>query len=62
MSDKAWESKIDDAGLRLLRDLEQRNAVDLRHIRREMFTGGEYREVMVERSDAMLAIGGGKGT
>ena len=62
MSDVAWESKIDDAGLRLLRNLEQRNAVELCHIRREVFTGGEYRRVMVEESDAMLAIGGGKGT
>lgn len=62
MSDKARESKIDDAGLRLLRNLEQRNAVEFCHIRREVFTGGKYRRVMVEQSDAMLAIGGGKGT
>ena len=62
MSGDAAESKIDDAGLRLLRNLEQRNAVELCHIRREVFTGGEYRRVMVENSDAMLAIGGGKGT
>lgn len=62
MSDKARESKIDDAGLRLLRNLEQRNVVEFYHIRREVFTGGEYRKAMVEKSDAMLAIGGGKGT
>lgn len=62
MSDKAPESKIDDANLRLLRDLEQRNVVELCLIRRELFTGGEYRKVMVETADAMLAIGGGRGT
>ena len=62
MSDRARESKIDDARLRLLRKLEQRNAVEFCHIRREVFTGGEYRKLMTERSDAMLAIGGGKGT
>ncbi len=62
MSDAAPESKIYDANLRLLRDLEQRNAVELCPIRREMFTGGEYRRVMVEKADAMLAIAGGKGT
>ena len=62
MSDAAPESKIDDANLRLLRNLEQRRAVEICHIRREVFTGGEYREVMNERADAMLAIGGGKGT
>ena len=62
MSDVAPDSKIDDANLRLLRDLEQRNVVELCPIRREVFTGGEYRKVMVEKADAMLAIGGGKGT
>ena len=62
MSDAAPESKIDDANLRLLRDLEQRNAVELCLIRREVFTGGEYRKLMAEKADAMLAIGGGKGT
>lgn len=62
MSDKATESKIDDAGLKILRNLEQRKAVELYQIRREVFTGGEYRRAMVEKSDAMLAIGGGKGT
>ena len=62
MSDKAPESKIDAADLRLLGNLEQRNAVEICHIRREVFTGGEYRKAMAERADAMLAIGGGKGT
>lgn len=62
MSDAAPESKIDDANLRLLRDLEQRNVVEICTIRREVFTGGEYRRVMNEQADAMVAIGGGKGT
>ena len=62
MSDEVLESKIGPANLRLLRNLEQRNVVELCPIRRAMFTGGEYRKVMVERADAMLAIGGGKGT
>ena len=61
MSDGARE-KIDDANLRLLTNLEQRNAVELCPIRREVYTGGEYRDSMIEKSDAMLAIGGGKGT
>ena len=62
MSDEGPESKIDDANLRLLRNLEQRNVIERCSIRRELFTGGEYRKVMVERADAMVAIGGGKGT
>ena len=62
MSDEAPESKIAPANLRLLRNLQQRNVVDIYPIPRDVFTGGEYRELMVERADAMLAIGGGKGT
>ena len=62
MSDEAPESKIDAHNLRLLRNLEQRNVLELCPIRREVFTGGEYRKVMTERADAMIAIGGGKGT
>ena len=62
MSDDAAESKIDDANLRLLTDLEQRNVIERRYIRRETFTGGAYRKEMTEWADAMVAIGGGKGT
>ncbi len=62
MSDAAPESKIGPTNLRLLRNLQQRNVVELCPIRREVFTGGEYRKVMIEKADAMLAIGGGKGT
>ena len=62
MSDEAAESKIDNANLRLLTDLEQRNVIERRYIRREIFTGGTYRKEMTERAHAMVAIGGGKGT
>ena len=62
MSDQAQESRIDDANLLMLRNLEQRGVVERIHIRREIFTGGTYRATMIERADAMLAIGGGKGT
>ncbi len=62
MSDAAPESKFGPVNLRLLRNLQQRNVVELCPIRREVFTGGEYRKVMIERADAMIAMGGGKGT
>ena len=62
MSVEAPETKIDDSNLKLLRSLEQRKVVERCHIRRETFTGGAYRSAMIEWSDAMLAIGGGKGT
>ena len=62
MSDAATESKIDPDNLRLLQNLEQRDVVELLPIRREVFTGGEYRKVMIEQADAFVAVGGGKGT
>lgn len=62
MSDEAPKSKIGDPNLRVLRNLQQRNVVEICRLRRDVFTGGTYRTAMAERSDAMLAIGGGKGT
>ena len=62
MSVEATEGKIDYPNLQLLTNLEQRNVVELCHIQRERFTGGEYRRAQVDRADAMLGIGGGKGT
>ena len=62
MSDQAPENKIGDANLKLLRNLEQWNVVERFHIRREVYTGGEYRTVMTDLADAMVAVGGGKGT
>ena len=62
MSDEAVEEKIGDDNLRLLKNLEQRGVLELRHIQRERFTGGEYRKAQVQRAHAMVGIGGGKGT
>ena len=62
MSDEAQESTIDIANLKLLRDLERRKVVERLHIPDEVFTGGKYRKQMIDNADAMLAIGGGKGT
>ena len=36
--------------------------MEVKRIRREEYTGGRYRQLEVELADAMLAIGGGKGT
>lgn len=62
MSDEAQESTIDIANLKLLRELEQRKLIERLHIPDEVFTGGEYRKLMIDNADAMLGIGGGKGT
>ena len=62
MSDKTYESKIKGDNLKTLKNLEQRNCLKVSYIARAKFTGGEYRDLQSELSDAMLAIGGGKGT
>ena len=62
MSDAAIEDRIGTKNLMLLRDLEQRHAAEVYPIRRERFTGGEYRKALIERADGMVALGGGKGT
>ena len=62
MSDQAIETKFDDKNLTVLSKLEQRGVLEVERIRREEYTGGRYRQIQLEVSDAMLAIGGGKGT
>ena len=62
MSNEAPKSKIDEANLGLLTNLQQRNLVEICRIPREIFTGGKYRRAMIEMADVMLAISGGKGT
>ena len=58
----AVESKLSDGNLHTLSGLQQRAAVEVERVRREEYTGGRYRELQVELADAMVAVGGGKGT
>ena len=62
MSDQSVETQLDDQNLRTLSNLEQRGALEVERIRREEYTGGKYRQLEIELADAMLAVGGGKGT
>ena len=62
ISDAARKHKLSPKNLETLKILEQRVAVELRYVEGEQFTGGEYREVLMDLADAMLTIGGGKGT
>ena len=62
MPDHVVESRLSDGNLRTLSNLQQRGVVEVERIRREEYTGGRYRELQVELADAMVAIGGGKGT
>lgn len=62
MSDDAREKRLTTQNLVTLRDLEQREAVSVYYVPRQEFTGGAYRAEQLHAADAMLAIGGGKGT
>ena len=61
MSDTA-RKRISDDDLELLSTLEHRGVIEVRRIRSDEYTGGLYRTQQTGASDAMLAIGGGKGT
>ena len=62
MPDHAVGSKLSDENLHTLAGLQQLGVVEVERIRREEYTGGRYRELQVELADAMVAVGGGKGT
>ena len=62
MADDTWQSRMDDGNRRTFSNLQQRGAMEVERIRREKFTGGEYRRTECELADAMVALGGGKGT
>lgn len=46
----------------LIRRLQEKGALEIRHIPESHHTGGEQRNCLVDMSDGMVAIGGGKGT
>ena len=62
MSDQAVETKFDDRNFEIFSKLAQRGVLEVERIRREEYTGGRYRQLELELADAMIAIGGGKGT
>ena len=48
--------------LQLIRRLQDKGALEILHIPEAVYSGGDYRNRLVDMSDAMIAIGGGKGT
>ena len=62
MADDAWQSRMDEGNRRTFSNLQQRGVLEVERIRRERFTGGEYRRTECELADAMIALGGGTGT
>ena len=62
VSDDAWERKMDEPNRQTFANLQQRGVLQVERIRRELYTGGEYRRSECELADGLVALGGGKGT
>ena len=60
--DNAWLDRMSDGNRRTFSNLQQRGALEVERIRREEYAGGTYRRVECELADALLALGGGRGT
>ena len=58
----AMQTKISDANGKLIRKLQSKNAIEVHHIESDLYSGGEYRDWETDFCQAMVAIGGGKGT
>ena len=46
----------------LIRRLQDKKALKFHYIPEDLYSGGDYRNRLVDMSDGMIAIGGGKGT
>ena len=46
----------------LIQRLQAKGAIDVCHIEEKLYSGGSYRERQADLSDALIAIGGGRGT
>ena len=60
--DDSWQYRMGDSHQGTFNRLQQRGAMEVHRIPKEVYTGGKYREAQCEYSDCMLALGGGKGT
>lgn len=46
----------------LIQQLQEKGAIEVHHIAERLYSGGGYREQQANLSDALIAVGGGKGT
>jgi nucleoside phosphorylase len=60
-SQKAWSRKMTEAHRQLLARLSGSGAADIVYVDDDVHTGGNIGDEQVQRADAMIAIGGGKG-
>ena len=47
---------------RLIQDLQTRWVIDVQHLEESRYYGGSYRDVLAGLADALIVVGGGKGT
>lgn len=47
---------------RLIQDLQTRGAIDVLHLDESRYYGGSYRDLLTGLADALIVVGGGKGT
>ena len=62
MGSDSMEKRFTPENASLIQRLQAKEAIDVRHIEESLYSGGEYRDRQAELCDAMIAIGGGKGT
>ena len=62
MASDSMEKRFTAENASLIQSLQAKGAIDIRHIEESLYSGGEYRDRQAEYCDAMIAIGGGKGT
>ena len=62
VSDNAWRDKMRERNRGTFSNLQQRGALEIERIPREEYVGGTYRKWECDLADALLALGGGKGT
>lgn len=62
MGADSMERRFTPENTRLIQSLQERGAIDIKHIDEDIYSGGEYRDWQADFCDAMIAIGGGKGT
>ena len=62
MSDDAWLTRMSEDNRRTFSKLQQRGVLEVERIKREVYAGGKYRGIECELADALVSLGGGKGT
>ena len=62
MSDDAWLTRMSEDNRRTFSNLQQRGVLEVERIKLEVYAGGKYRGIECELADALVSLGGGKGT